>query len=422
MRENNIDVCMKHPVAIFGSAVTGIGVMRFLNARGCEGVYYDRSGKNDAHVEFTEADAKWHRLVVYSQGFGPEHEWLALAREHGVLCLSELDFASIFWPGKIWAVTGTNGKSTLVTLLSQALCALGMDARAVGNIGNVFTEAVLEHPTSETIAVCEVSSFQAEAMELMCPDLVAFTTLSANHMDRHGTFKNYFLAKAKLIERCKTLDIFVGETVAAFSRMVGYALRDGVEVVNANEQLPFELTERSPFFRGPQQLNIRLAVRIFKRMGYSLEILRGVAEAFKLLPHRLQRVRMVNGVEYWNDSKSTTLESTLAALSTFNKGIYWIGGGVSKGEDVEHLARHIGPRIKEAFVIGATGPQLVQALGGMGIRVQMCDSLSTAIRNAAERACPNSIVLLSPAFASWDQFENYGHRGKSFEEIVLGLM
>lgn len=420
--KDSIDACLKHPVAIFGSAVTGVGVMQFLRVRGLNGVFYDRSGKNDAKTEFTVDDLTQHRLVVFSQGFSPDHEWLQLARGNGLMCLSELDFASLFWPGKIWAVTGTNGKSTLTTLLAQALCAQGIDARAVGNIGNVFTQAVLENPTADTIAVCEISSFQAEAVQEVFPDLVVFTTLSANHLDRHQTLQNYFLAKARLIERCGTSNIFIGESVAAFAREVDYVLPASVQIISADEPLPFVLSERSPFFRGPQQLNIRIAVRIWQLLGFSLSVLQEVAEKFVLLPHRLQKVATINTIEFWNDSKSTTLESTLAALGTFNKEIYWIGGGASKGEDVVNLAAQVDPHIKEAFVIGAMAPQLAQAFGRLNKPVTLCDSLNTAVINGFNRATPGSIVLLSPGFASFGQFENYGHRGKCFEEIVLGLM
>ena len=188
------------PVAIFGAGVSGLGVCAMLASLGAEGVIYDAKGN-----EFDLKRARLHRLVVFSPGFPPEHPWLELARTAGCECRGELDFAAPFWRGSVIAVTGTNGKTTLTEFLVHALREIGQVAYATGNVGFSFAQLVAEKKggTAESIAVCEVSSFQAETMREMRPDATLWTNFAEDHLERHPTLESYFGAKWNLVARTR---------------------------------------------------------------------------------------------------------------------------------------------------------------------------------------------------------------------------
>src|SRR5436190_828598 len=183
---------LAQPVAIFGGGVSGGGVCALLAEIGVHGRIYDvNAGRG---FEFTAAAARQHALVVFSPGFAPEHPWLQRARAAGVRCLGELDFASLFWRGKIIAITGTNGKTTLTEFLTHALGLAGCEAHAAGNIGHPLARLAAEKRggTKDSIAVCEVSSFQAETLEYFRANATLWTNFAEDHLERHRGLESYF--------------------------------------------------------------------------------------------------------------------------------------------------------------------------------------------------------------------------------------
>ncbi len=207
---------LKGPVAVLGGGVSGSAAVRLLEALGLAAVVYDAKG-----VAFSASAAKRHPLVVYSPGFRPDHPWLGWARAARADCWGELDFAARFWQGRIVAVTGTNGKTTLTEFLQHALRAAGRTAWAAGNIGRAFCSVVAETDggTPEAMAICEVSSFQAETLRHLRASATLWTNIAEDHLERHADMAEYFAAKAELARRSDAL--YAGTSVRA--AVVGFS-------------------------------------------------------------------------------------------------------------------------------------------------------------------------------------------------------
>lgn len=412
---------LRRPVAVFGGGVSGTGAVALVRALGGEAVVYD--AKSEA---FTAEAARRHGLVVFSPGFVPEHPWLALAREAGAMCLGELDFASLCWRGKIIAITGTNGKTTLTEFLAHALAASGRDARVTGNVGYAFSQLVVDTQggQAEQIAVCEVSSFQAEALRHLRADAVLWTNFAEDHLERHPGLNAYFAAKAELLERAVRSEcVWLGASVHAFAGAQGIALPEGVQVVATERLAPDERLAGTIFAEYPQRENYELARAWWRAAGWSETILSAAARTFALGPHRLTRVAEIDGVAYWNDSKATNFHAVEAALGRFvNAGpVLLIAGGKAKGGDIVAFVGRIARRVQHLFLIGETRPVLAAACRAHAVAHTLCGSLAEAVRAAAARARPGAQVLLSPGFASFDQFRSYEDRGRQFEQLVHEL-
>lgn len=407
---------LKTPVAILGAGVSGRGVQAVLGALGLTSRVYDATGE-----EFGAAAAARHQVLVFSPGFPPDHPWLARAQAAGIDCWAELDFAAQFWRGRLIAVTGTNGKTTLTEFLVHALTAAGLTAYATGNIGRSFCETVvdLSGGSAETIAVCEVSSFQAEALREFHAEATLWTNLAEDHLERHGSMEKYFRAKAALAARSAL--VLAGTSVQeCASRSGGVPLprMDWVPTVG----LPSDpALDGTVFAEAPQRENFVLAAAWWARAGLPLQVLYGAAHTFHLGRHRLGLAGVVGEVAFWNDSKATNFHAVEAALRRFGSPVWLIAGGKSKGGDVRGFVHRIAPRVKALFVIGDTAAELAAAAAAEGLSCQVFAGLREAAHAAAESARPGDQVLLSPGFASFDQFRNYQDRGDQFESIVREL-
>jgi UDP-N-acetylmuramoylalanine--D-glutamate ligase len=242
---------LARPVAVFGDGLSGRGALELLQAVGAEGAVYDAGG-----AAFSPEAARRHRLAVFSPGFPPDHPWLEAARSAGCECVGELDFAGLFWRGGLVAVTGTNGKTTLVEFLASALEPAGRRAVAAGNIGRAFSKIVAETGGGAGMtAVCEVSSFQAETLRRLRPDAVLWTNFAEDHLERHGTLEAYFAAKANLAARSKR--VFAGSSVKAFADarggLFGPRKDDSLAIEGRDGSLAIEGRDGSPsrpFFSG----------------------------------------------------------------------------------------------------------------------------------------------------------------------------
>ena len=214
---------LARPVAVLGAGVSGQGVLELLAAIGGQGVLYDEQAVN-AERQFTAREAATHGLVVFSPGFSLEHPWFAVARAAGCTCLGELDFASLFWRGELVAITGTNGKTTLTEFLVYALNAAGKRALATGNVGYPLSRFVVEQAGRADIAVCEVSSFQAETLQHLKPTSTLWTNFAEDHLERHPGMAAYFSAKWRLVERTPPGAVWVGSSVQRHALSSGHAL------------------------------------------------------------------------------------------------------------------------------------------------------------------------------------------------------
>ncbi|MEO6005352.1 MAG: UDP-N-acetylmuramoyl-L-alanine--D-glutamate ligase [Opitutus sp.] len=426
---SSLQPLLAQPVAILGGGVSGIGVCALLATLGGESVIYDAKA-----TTFTSKLARNHRLAIFSPGFPPEHPWLAVARAAGCECQNELDFASQFWRGSIIAITGTNGKTTLTEFLTHALRAAGRKAYATGNIGYSFTQLVAETEggTADCIAVCEVSSFQAETLRTMRPDATLWTNFAEDHLERHPTLESYFSAKWNLVARTRDSSgkparaetrnsaLFLGSSVQRFAQKFDRPIPDG-SGVDSEHRPQDERLAGTPFADYPQRENFLLAAAWWRASGLPLAELYESAQTFVIGRHRMARVVENDGVVYWNDSKATNFHAVEAALARFSTPVVLIAGGKAKGGDLAGFVHRIAPRVKHAVLIGETSVELAFQFSAFRVGHTSCVSLADAVRRAAEVAQSGDNVLLSPGFASFDMFRGYADRGEQFEQLVREL-
>ncbi len=405
------------PVAIFGGGVSGEGVRALLQALGVGSTIYDAKTR-----EFTATAAKDHALAVFSPGFAPEHAWLQTADAAGLMCLGELDFASLFWRGRVVAITGTNGKTTLTEFLTHALRSVGELAEAAGNIGRPLSRLAAETGggTPEMIAICEASSFQTETLQHFRADATLWTNFAEDHLERHPGMEAYFSAKWALVPRTPPAMLFAGTSVLRYARKFGRAFPPAAVV--ATEAVPADARLADTVFADyPQRENFLLAAAWWQASGRDVAQLYAAAQSFRLGRHRLARVGEHDGVVFWNDSKATNFHAVEAALGGFARPVLLIAGGKAKGGDLAGFVKRIAPHVKHAFLIGETQPVLATFCAAYHLPHTVCATLADAVHGAAAQAVAGDTVLLSPGFASFDMFRNYEDRGDQFEKLVREL-
>lgn len=413
----SLQPALARPVAILGAGVSGGGVQALLGTLGVEGVLYDaRPGRGSV---YDSAAARRHGLAVFSPGFPPDHPWLAAARASGAMCLGELEFAARFWRGRVIAVTGTNGKTTLTELLTHALTVAGRRAHATGNIGHPFSRLVADRGGGEADehAVCEVSSFQAETLEEFRADAALWTNFAEDHLERHAGLEAYFDAKWRLVDRARPGAVFAGSSVLRHVRRTGRPFHRLVAVATEDRPADPRLAG-TVFARPPQQENFLLAAAWWRAEGLDEAGLIAAARTFAPGRHRLDRIALLDGVTYWNDSKATNFHAVEAALAAIPGPVILIAGGRAKGGDVADFVRRIAPRVKHAVLIGETSAELAANCAAHRVAHTCCPGLAEAVRSAADLAASGDHVLLSPGFASFDLFRNYEDRGDQFEHLV----
>ncbi len=382
-------------------------------------------------------------LIVVSPGVPLSTPELEEARLFRIPILGELELASRFLRTRVLAITGSNGKTTTTTLAGDILRAGGLPVEVGGNIGvPVIALAESASNTAEAWSVLEVSSFQLETTETFHPEIAVILNITPDHLDRHGTFENYALAKERIFAQQTASDFLVlnaddlrTQAAAArarsqvfwFSRTKlvrqGACVMNDVVVFRAAEQASMEPVLRvdSIPLKGMHNLeNVLAAVCAARLAGVSPDaIARAVAE-FKAVEHRLEYVATVHGVAYYNDSKATNVDSTAKAVASFPGGIHLILGGKDKHSDYTQLRPLLAERVKAVYTIGSAAEKIEAHLAG-AVRIEPAARLEAAIRKASEAAKPGDVVLLSPACSSFDQFENYEHRGRVFKETVAAL-
>ena len=408
---------------MLGMGLSGQAAAKLAQARGDQVTTFDASAKAD-RADFAEADLAAVEQILISPGFAAEHPWRQRAHASGIPCVSEIEYAAENWRGKIYGVTGTNGKTSLTELLTAAFCEVGVNAFACGNIGVPLSEIVNSARNKpEAIAICELSSFQAELCEELELDGLLWTNFAPDHLDRYDTLNEYFKAKWRLTDCLKAgAPFFYGVELSEFLRT--YAVKAEGSSVKADVIDSFDLPMDSPFRHLPQRANLALAQAFWVELGMDTAALHRAAGAFKVPAYRLEVVAQRAGVTFWNDSKATNFHAVKAALDAVSQGkIIWIGGGRAKGSKPADLVAALSGRITEACVFGECAPALSAALDACGIPHYKGEDCEDAIRHAARLAQANTPahVLFSPGFASFDAFASYTERGKYFNSIVFSL-
>ncbi len=440
-------------VLVVGLARTGVATALFCAARGARVTATDALPRTDlvgavAKLEsagialelgghpresFLSAD-----LIVPSPGVPFDQPGLLAARKQGIAVWSEIELAWRFLRGRLVAITGSNGKTTTTALTGHILKTAGLSALVGGNIGTPLISLV-EESTGASIAVVEVSSFQLEAIIAFRPDVSVFLNLTPDHIDRHGSMEAYAAAKARIFENQGREDAAVMNADDAPSARYAPS-RPRVYWFSRKKEVP-----RGAFLRGDDIIfcdgdaEARLASRadISLRGQHNLEnvlaaataaCLAGaapaaIAEGVRTFPgveHRLQFVAEISGVQFYNDSKATNVDATEKALEAFPGNVLIILGGKDKGSDYRPLRSLLERAARRAFLIGAASDKIAGEIEG-AVPFERSGTLDRAVRAAFDAARPGDIVLLAPACASFDQFQNFEHRGRVFVELVREL-
>ncbi|HXZ20984.1 MAG TPA: UDP-N-acetylmuramoyl-L-alanine--D-glutamate ligase [Candidatus Acidoferrales bacterium] len=377
-------------------------------------------------------------LVVPSPGVPFDQPDLVAARKKGIAVWSEIELAWRFLRGRLVAITGSNGKTTTTALTGHILKTAGLPALVGGNIGTPLISLV-EQSSDASIAVVEVSSFQLEAIVAFRPDLSVYLNLTPDHIDRHGSMEGYASSKARIFENQRREDAAVMNADDAPSARYAPS-RPRVYWFSRKKEVP-----RGAFLRGDDIIfcdgdaEARLASRaeISLRGLHNLEnvlaastaaCLAGappaaIAEGVRTFPgvqHRLQFVAEIAGVQFYNDSKATNVDATEKALEAFPGNLLVILGGKDKGSDYRPLRPLLERSARRAFLIGAAAEKIAGQIEG-AVPLERSGTLDRAVHAAFAAARPGDIVLLAPACASFDQFQNFEHRGRVFVELVRGL-
>ncbi|MCH8539958.1 MAG: UDP-N-acetylmuramoyl-L-alanine--D-glutamate ligase [Opitutales bacterium] len=404
------------PVAVLGAGRSGQAASLLLRQKGLEAILYDE----DCGAGRAEFSVERHGFFVSSPGFRPDHPWIRRIEQAGKPLLGEISLAAQCWPGHLLAVTGTNGKSTLTEFLTALLQAGGKQATAVGNIGLPFAEvAARENVSADHWAVCEVSSFQAASLQGFCPEAFFWTNFAADHLAWHGSEEAYFAAKWRLVQNA---------LVGGGRGFAGPSVLAALEKMNGRDRFPGALKMVSAefatapvaslFARSPQNENYSLAAAWWVETGGEEELLRKTAESFLPLPHRLEFLGESGGIGFWDDSKATNFSAVEAALAGFAAPVLWIGGGQDKGDCPEDLARSIYKNVKVAALLGETSARLAKSFAEEGVFVQECTSMEAAVRFCLSHANAGDHLVLSPGFASKDQYEGFAARGEAFRRTL----
>lgn len=426
-------------IVVVGMARSGVAAIRLLRKRGAVLRAVDEKLKGEMEgvtVEpQTEAAFRDAELVVISPGVPADLAVLTRVRERGVPVIGELELAATFLQGPNIGITGTNGKTTTTALTGHILRESRIACQVGGNIGTAPAEMV-ETSRPEQWNVLELSSFQLETIETFHSPIAACLNVTQNHLDRHLTFENYANAKARLFETQGPDDLavlnaddpvtvsFAQRTQAKIvwfsgTHHVPGAWLDG-EVIRMDSGELLNVQELR--LRGRHNYeNVMAAALMADRAGASLSQIASAAATFAPVEHRLEFVREIDGVAYYNDSKATSVDATLKAIDAFPGGVWIILGGKDKDSDFTVLREPLKARARAALLIGAAAPKIARQLGDDTVPVIQCGTLASAVDKASRSAVPGHTILLAPACASFDQFDNFEHRGRVFKELVNAL-
>jgi UDP-N-acetylmuramoylalanine--D-glutamate ligase len=437
------------PFLVVGLARSGVAAARALKAHG-QRVFGVDSGTPDGLELLRESDIDFEtstdgvdRLdgvatVIKSPGVPASAEVIAEAARRGIPIIGELELGWRLLEAPVVAITGTNGKTTTTELTAHLFRSAGRPVAAAGNVGHPVCELALESLVGREVGtvVCECSSFQLEDSSAFSPEVAAFLNLGPDHLDRHGDLVSYRDAKRKIFANQTESDVAVlnADDPDSNESTTAAAVIRFSTAGSAAANLSFEegriLVDGEPLIEAAQMqiigrhnvANAMAGAASAMALGLSAEEVAAGLKSFPPVPHRYEPVAEIEGVVFINDSKATNVDATLAALSSSDRNLHLILGGSAKGESFDGLAGPVGGNCRGIYLIGETADEIGQALEPAGVEiVRYCEDLEDAVSEAAGAAVPGEAVLLSPACASFDQFENYEDRGESFRRLVEDL-
>ena len=419
---------------LLGYGRSGKAAERLLHAEGTETVVIARETAGDDELAQCLSERSIDVCIV-SPGFGLDHPWVNAVRQAGIPLLPELELGWSRHRGRTVAVTGSNGKSTAVKWICESLQAAGFRAEIGGNYGIPACETVMDHPELDWL-VLEVSSFQLETIDRFRADIAAVLNIFPNHLDRHGSMETYWHTKARIfgsssagdaclvpVEWLERLRARVGENRKwisfGASPAAGFRFADGMVYHGAEPALNL----RGTGFESP--IIGRCTGAAVAAVAHAAAIPRAAVEAAALsfipLPHRMQRLGRIDGVEYVNDSKATNLSATAAAVQACGDGVHLIAGGLSKESDYTFVKEILAEPVRRIYLIGQASRAMYQAWGGVCPCAE-CGTLEEAFSAAKKAAKEGETILLSPGCASFDQFRSFEERGACFSALFQGAM
>lgn len=411
-------------VAVVGLERSGLAAVKLLAAKGARVSVTDcldtpRLRENldkldkknivDAEIgRHTEEFLRGCDLVVVSPGVPPDSLPIASAKKEGIPVISEIELAFRFCPAPVIAITGTNGKTTVSTLVERIFRAAGRKCVLCGNIGNAFSNEVLGL-TGCDVVVLEVSSFQLETIDKFKPKVAAVLNLSPDHLDRYADLDEYVAAKCRIFSNQDKEDWAL---LKADSEGLKMAEKTKARVLYFSKNDTEDLKELND--------NQMAALAITSLFGIDENLAKDVCRNFKGIEHRLEVVAEIKGVEFINDSKATNVDSTLWALRALQKPVILIAGGKDKGSDFAVVREKIKDKVRAMVLLGEAKEKMESFFRG-SLRIETALTLQEAVKCAFGLARSGDCVLLSPMCASFDMFSDYAERGRVFKQAVCNL-
>ena len=453
---------MDKKVLVAGAGKSGVAASKLLARNGKKVILYDENMKGELKREtvlakfddvpfrenidtilgtITDDEIKSCEYMVISPGIPTDNGFAKRVKSLGIRVLSEIELAFMYEKGTVLAITGTNGKTTTTTLVGEIMKAYNDETFVVGNIGIPYTD-LADKTTENSVTVAEISSFQLETVETFKPHISACLNITPDHLDRHHTFENYADCKMAIAKKQTKEDYIVlnyddpetlkraeldNVNVIFFSRLTH--LNEGVYVdcddvvIKKDNIISKILSLKDINLLGTHNVeNVLAAVAITYYAGVPVETIRKVCTEFKGVAHRIEYVRTVNGVKYYNDSKGTNPDAAIKGIKAMTTTTFLTGGGYDKGVPFDDWIDAFDNKVKYLVLIGQTAKTIATCAKNHGFNsIVFMDSLEEAIDFCYKNARPSDAVLLSPACASWGMFDNYEQRGDLFRDYVMKL-
>ena len=437
-------------VLVFGSGISGIGAVRLLEAVQADVILYDGNEKLDKEEikkrlpEHSLCDIvlgdmpqdlpSTLDLAVMSPGVPLDIPPVEALTRAGIPVWGEVELAYRMGAGTVLAITGTNGKTTTTALLGEIMRAYAKSVFVVGNIGNAYTGAALSM-TEESYTVAEISSFQLETTISFRPKVSAVLNITEDHLNRHHTMQEYIRVKEMIAgnqtkedfcvlnyedeELRRFAEVCPAKTVffSSLHKLDHGIFLDGGQIIlrTGTEEILVAETSGLKLLGRHNHENVMAAVAMAYCAGVPMETIRQVIQSFTAVPHRIE----IDGVAYYNDSKGTNPDAAIKGIQAMNRPTLLIGGGYDKESSYEEWIRAFDGKVRYLVLIGQTKEKIEKAAHSCGfMSTILAEDLEEAVKICAEKANPGDAVLLSPACASWGQFDNYEQRGDKFKEYV----
>lgn len=444
-------------VLVVGTGISGIAATKLLNKLQCKVTLLDSNVNlniesvtkqlpKNCIPQMILGDLPKEKMddydyIVLSPGVPTDLPFIEELREKRIPIIGEIELAYYFEKGKVAAITGTNGKTTTTSLIGTIMRCYYEQVLVVGNIGLPYTERVTE-TTKKSVTVAELSSFQLETIDLFCPKVSAILNITPDHLNRHHTMENYMQAKFNIAKNQTKEETCVLNYEDSALREFGEQLNCNVVYFSservlkkglylAGEEIMYSDGINPVSVCNIHELNIigkhnyenaMVGIAVAINMEVPMEYIRKGLKEFVAVEHRIEFVKEIKGVKYYNDSKGTNPDAAIKAVQAMRGNTILIGGGYDKENEYDEWVETFPGRVRYLILLGQTKEKIADCAKKHGFHnIVMVETLEEAVRQAAELAKPGENVLLSPACASWGMFKNYEQRGEMFKEYVMQL-